>query len=941
MSRGNPALQPQRLDFSSFALNSSVPLEEPQRGAPSHLCASDDTERVVTKAITRADGLGHANSGPPRLVLIEGRNGEGRAGVRTASLMQAARRAAEAADMRVSGWNARAPDRATSYAGARRLLESLGRAGGCSTTDPASVRAFVQHAFEAHVNGPLALLIEDAQWLDEETVRLLSDILDTMRAGNVTLVLGVLSSGRLSPSLSRLAIHPQTRLVRLPASGREDDRTRVAAVSRADTSPDSQSRTFERLELVIDGITSLGPPPGDGHPGSPANVPEAVRRMVQARFCVLSPTALPVARALTVLRDSSDERRLAQLTGLAVDDVDGALTELHEADLVEAGAPSRFAESIVGLSIFHDMPAATQAALHGRAAEVLHADGRSSLLVAAHLLSASPAGLSWRVRLLNRAARRAEWQGDLSLAARCLGRALAEPPAREHRLELLVRLGKLQGRLGQEEATATLFDALDHAEDADDRVQILSELGKVLATLGRHWDAAAVFRKALLETRDRDPALTADLQARCTYLTWLDPDISSGGDIAGASTASTAATVREAFQSVLRGTDANSVRERLSAVADDLVDSTFETADAISVCFAAAALTWVDDLDGSGALLSRLRRKESGGPRTAAFGLVRHREALNHFRRGELPDTIVADEEAVTALGGDWAHYVTAPRAFLARAHLEMGQPERARAVLEQAPAAALLPTTMAAQFLAATGWYAIYENRGDEAIGIFDRVGRLAATGGFDNPAIVAWRTGKALGLHLSGRPQEAAGVADEEVRRARRFGADRPTAVALRTAGIIRGGSEGLELLRESEQLLEGTSLRLDLAWTRAAKARLLRVGGERAAARDTLAAVRAEAAEMQASWLLRQVEEDLKALGAVVHGDRDDGLLAHLTPSERRVAMLAVEGLTNRQIAAQLYVSLKAVEFHLSNVYNKLAISSRRQLPAVLGPQPLANV
>ena len=55
--------------------------------------------------------------------------------------------------------------------------------------------------------------------------------------------------------------------------------------------------------------------------------------------------------------------------------------------------------------------------------------------------------------------------------------------------------------------------------------------------------------------------------------------------------------------------------------------------------------------------------------------------------------------------------------------------------------------------------------------------------------------------------------------------------------------------------------------------------------------------------------------------------------LTASERRVAHMAAEELSNKQIAQALFVTVKTVEMHLGRVYRKLDIGSRKELPAAL--------
>jgi len=102
------------------------------------------------------------------------------------------------------------------------------------------------------------------------------------------------------------------------------------------------------------------------------------------------------------------------------------------------------------------------------------------------------------------------------------------------------------------------------------------------------------------------------------------------------------------------------------------------------------------------------------------------------------------------------------------------------------------------------------------------------------------------------------------------------------------------------------------------------------KRAAARQSLEQARAGFEELGCpGW----------AQAAAAELDRVSGRRAApgggLTPGERRVAELVASGLSNRQVAEQLYVSVYTVEAHLSQAYAKLGIASRTQLAAALSP------
>jgi DNA-binding NarL/FixJ family response regulator len=81
-----------------------------------------------------------------------------------------------------------------------------------------------------------------------------------------------------------------------------------------------------------------------------------------------------------------------------------------------------------------------------------------------------------------------------------------------------------------------------------------------------------------------------------------------------------------------------------------------------------------------------------------------------------------------------------------------------------------------------------------------------------------------------------------------------------------------------------------------------------------------------------IAKRAHEELEASGEKLRPLLVGGVES-LTPSERRVAQLAAEGLTNREVAQSLFLTVKTVETHLSHAYRKLGIGSRAELPESL--------
>jgi DNA-binding CsgD family transcriptional regulator len=232
-------------------------------------------------------------------------------------------------------------------------------------------------------------------------------------------------------------------------------------------------------------------------------------------------------------------------------------------------------------------------------------------------------------------------------------------------------------------------------------------------------------------------------------------------------------------------------------------------------------------------------------------------------------------------------------------------------------------------QLMEARGWLALARGDSGEALDAFQECRRRQAWIKAPNPAVMAWRSGAALAsLGVDDGVERAELLAEQELELARSFGAPRAIGVALRTTGLVRGGEEGLGLLAEAVESLQGSPAVLELARARTDLGAALRRAGRRQDAQDVLRLALDAAHRCGATALGERAREELGLAGARPRRPHISGLES-LTASERRVAELAAAGGTNREIAQGLFVTVKTVEWHLRNTYGKLEITSRREL------------
>jgi DNA-binding CsgD family transcriptional regulator len=198
-------------------------------------------------------------------------------------------------------------------------------------------------------------------------------------------------------------------------------------------------------------------------------------------------------------------------------------------------------------------------------------------------------------------------------------------------------------------------------------------------------------------------------------------------------------------------------------------------------------------------------------------------------------------------------------------------------------------------------------------------------------NPTPHPWRSLKAVILDRLERTEEGLELAAEEVELARAWGAPGALGRALRVQGTLER-ERGLDHLREAVEVLEGSASKLQLAKAQCALGTTLRLARRQSDAREPLRRALEQATISGAEPLAERARAELHATGARPRSTALSGV-GSLTPSEKRVADLAADGMSNREIAQELFVTPKTVEVHLSNTYRKLEIGGRRELEGAL--------
>jgi DNA-binding CsgD family transcriptional regulator len=831
---------------------------------------------------------------------------------------------------------------------ARRLLEPiLPDSGPASPSRPTGPDAELEtlHALTTALRGTavrdrIALLVDDVHWSDDPSLRFLAYL--ALRLEEIPLALFLVAR----PGLSGGAWHALRSLDRVTVCSPEPLSPGAVKTLVEHGLGESEPGLAGRLTEMTGGnplyLTRLlailrerGAPAGLDGLGTYGRA--AIAGDVLASLSAAGEDAARLAAAAAILGPQATPSIAARLGAISTEAALAAGDRLVALDVLSGVDPLTFRHPIIAAAVLGNLPAGRRAALHADAVLLLRESGARPARIAEQLLHAPADGEPLAVEILRAAAAEALEGGAPAAAVRYLRRAVEEPPPAGERTQVVLELAEARSMAGDAKAPDALREAIRQVAEDERRAGLEIRLGWALHRAGRFGEAADVFAGVRDETMDED--IRAD--ARAGYLTaaMLDVDrAAAAGEQIGALLADARGGRRASERALLANTAVGQAfagvqRVEVAALAERAFDGgrMLEDYDGSThaLWHVVGCLSWCDRFEraleiADEAAASDRRRGSIGGYATACYA-----RAWPLLWTGRVDSAVDQAEAAIEVWKGGAPMYLPAAAFWLVRGLIAQGRIEEATAVFASLRAEEWAGTAFAGFLDAAAA--SLHAARGEHraALERWLACGELALRMQILNPSVMPWRSEAAIAAAMVADPR-AVELADDAVRLSDRFGAPRARGVALRAAGVVRGGEEGIALLEESTALLAESGAHLERALS------LLHLGGAmRRARRPREARARLHEAHdlvsgSGATGLAEEIAAELRAAGGRLRTS-DGGDV--LTAAERRVAELAARGLSNREIAGALFVTVKTVEWHLSGVFRKLDISRRVELAARL--------
>ena len=791
---------------------------------------------------------------------------------------------------------------------------------------------------------PLLMMVDDAHWADVASLRWLIYLARRLAGVPLALVLAARPAdpGPVQELLDQLLVIPEVAI--LQPSGLSEQAIAMLAARLLAAEPDpgfvtacqraTGGNPFLLGELFGE-LRRRGIAPSRQNAGLASQLSShGVGRAVRARLRRLPPGCTALARAVAVLGDPAESALVARLAGLDDDAAARAGGALAGAVIFEPGRRLAFVHPLVRSSVYSELSSQERARYHEHAARLLTGAGEATDRIAVHLLAAHPGGDAETVNTLRQAAKGARNRGAPDIAVTYLQRALAEPPPPQLGPALVHELGRAALSAGQlEMAIEQLRRATRDLVDGQQRAEAANALGSALFLAHRPEEAMTDLTAVIDQLPETEREQGLRLQAtrwtavRGSVAVWRR--LQATGE-RFAVTSGTPQTTGECLQVAAAAYDAartgtaRQARElALQAFGDGrLLDDPGPESGGFWTVPTVLLLAHADD-DGARVSTAVIEWAKQHGS-LPAFSMAAQLRAYVSLRRGALAE---AEADAASALEHPGLPgFPPYGRMALVGVLLARGKPAEAAEVFARyAPKPAAAGHTRYLQTRAR-----LRAASGDPGQALDDLIacGQLEREWEIHTPAFSTWRADAAPLLASLGRHDEARALAREELERCTTFGAPGPLGASLRTVGLIEPGASGIGLLEQAVACLQRSPARLEHALALLELGAATRRAGRRADAREPLREALELARACGADAVAVRAHDELVAAGARPRRDPTESR-SNLTASELRVARMAADAMTNREIAQALFLTENTIETHLRSVFRKLEIRSRSQL------------
>ena len=851
-------------------------------------------------------------------------------------------------------------------------MRTLGSVSAERTTAAERFRAYnaVRELIERlAARRPLVVALDDLHWADRASIELIAHLLRRPPQAGVA-VAAAFRTGRADPMLvdaieraSRDGVVDRIRLG--PLAAEEAQR-----LLREATKPELERLYHESggnplyfLQLARVGVTERATN-GEKANGSDGGVPGGVAASIEAELETVPDRARAFAEAAAVAGDPFDFDLAAAIAAADEGDALDALDELVARQLIQPGdfpRQYRFSHPLVRHAVYDASTPGKRLQAHRRAADALEGRGASAMTRAHHVEQSAHEGDEAAVAVL-REAGEATSQGAPASAARWFGaafRLLPETTPPVERIELLAAFAAASVATGRfEEGRSALIEAIELVpmDATEARVGLTVACAAAEQLLGRYDEANTRLETALNALPSGSSPEAVDLHIAMAVGAYYRADYDQVA-VCGAPaleiarglddpqlTAAAAAVL--AFGNAFAGAIGEAADQRreaqtlIDAMSDDEIAQRLDAI--VHLAAAEYMLDHYEDGIAHGELGQALARRTGQGELmpllTPALGSLL-------YTRGRLHDAAETVERAV-----DGAR-VTTNAAVLAWALCLQsivarltGDLDAARAAAEEAlPLARRRGERLITAFAGSCLADALHESGEPERAVEVVR----GAAGGPELPGVpIGWRTHAleritTVLLDLD-RQEEAERAADTARQIADALGLPLAGALADRAAAAVALAADDPELAAEralaSAAAADGIGARVEAAVARSLAGRALAAAGDGERAVSELERAATELDACGAVPYRDLAERELVGLGRrrprrTRAGKPGIGSVDSLTDRELEVAQLVVDRRTNREIAGELFLSEKTVESHLRNVFDKLGISSRREVAGVL--------